>query len=446
MRRERSNDNQLQGIRHTLRALRHRNYRLYFTGQGISLIGTWMQSIALSWLVYRLTGSALLLGAVGFAGQIPSFLLSPLGGVLADRLNRRRVLIATQSLAMFQAFALSALVLTHVIQVWEIVALSVFNGLVFAFDAPTRQSFIVEMTQNREDLGNAIALNSSLFNSARVIGPSIAGVLLAAVGEGLCFFLNGVSYLAVIASLFAMRIQPRERPEQVTAMWEGLREGFSYAAGFKPIRYTLMLLSLVSLMGMPYAVLMPIFAKQILHGGERTFGWLMASAGVGALTGALFLASRRSVLGLGRLIPTAATIFGFGLIAFALSRVIWLSAALLVLIGFGMIVQMASSNTIIQTIVEEDKRGRVMAFYTMAFMGTAPFGSLLAGALANAIGPPNTVIVGGASCLLGAALFARKLPVIREAIRPIYIRMGIIPAVSAGGLQSQVEVTGQPED
>ena len=433
-----------RGLKLMLRALRHRNYRLYFAGQGISLIGTWMQSVALSWLVYRLTGSAFLLGAVGFTGQIPALVLMPFGGVLADRLQRRRILIVTQSLAMVQAFVLAALVLTHLIQVWHILLLSMFLGIVNAFDAPTRQSFVVEMTPNREDLANAIALNSSVFNGARLVGPSIAGVLIVAVGEGVCFLLNGISYIAVIACLFAMRIAPRQAASQGRAVWEGLKEGFSYGFGFLPIRYILMLISLGSLVGMPYVILMPVFARTVLHGGPQTLGLLAASAGAGAITGALFLASRRTVLGLERWIALASGTFGVGLIAFSFSRYLWLSAPLVVVAGFGMMVQMASSNTIIQTIVDEDKRGRVMSLYTMAFMGVAPFGSLLAGSLASKIGPQHTVMLGGAAVILGSVTFASRLPKLRQQIRPIYARLGILPEV-ASGVQAATELAVPPE-
>jgi MFS family permease len=439
-------NNRRQGLTNIIRALQYRNYRLYFVGQGISLIGTWMQSAAMSWLVYRLTGSSLLLGTVGFASQIPSFLLSPIGGIIADRLNRRRILIITQSLAMIQALTLSALVLTQNIRVWQIIVLSILSGLIFAFDAPTRQSFIVDMTEDRSVLSNAIALNSSIFNSARIVGPAVAGVIIAAIGEGLCFLLNGISYIAVIASLVAMVITQQQNTQRNEPVWSGIAEGFKYTIGFQPIRYVLLLLAFISLMGMPYTVLMPIFAGTILHGNSRTYGFLVAASGFGALIGALYLASRKSVLGLGRWIVIAAILFGAGLIIFALSRTTWLSAAILAVTGFGMIVQMASSNTIIQTIVEEDKRGRVMSFYTMAFIGTAPFGSLIAGAMGNKIGAPNTVILGGAFCIISAILFAIKLPSLRQLIRPIYERLEIIPAVSSGGLQCQVEVTGEPED
>jgi MFS family permease len=409
------------------------------------LIGTWMQSVAMSWLVWRLTQSSLLLGLVGFSSQVPAFILAPFAGVLIDRWNRRRVLLVTQTLAMLQAFALAALTLTGTVTVWLIVVLSVFIGFVNAFDMPTRQAFVVEMVENREDLPNAIALNSSMFNGARLVGPSIAGVLIALVGEGLCFFFNGVSFLAVIVALLAMRVVPHKARAAQQAMLEGLKEGFDHAFGFAPIRSILLLIAIVGLMGMPFTVLMPVFATEVLHGGADTLGFLTASVGVGALSGAIYLASRRSVLGLGRIAVAAAATFGLGLVAFSQSRMLWLSMLLLFVAGFGMIVQMASSNTIIQTIVDEDKRGRIMSFYTMSFMGTAPFGSLIAGGLADRFGAPFAVMVGGAVCVAGAIVFAFQLPAMSRMVRPIYSRMGIIPEIAAG-VGSATELTEPPEE
>jgi MFS family permease len=429
--------------RHVLRALRHRNYRLFFGGQGISLIGTWLTRVAISWLVYRLTHSAVLLGVVGFAGQVPAFVLSPFAGVLIDRWDRRRLLVITQILSMLQSFALAALTLTHTITVWEIVALSLFQGVVNAFDMPGRQAFVVEMVEGRADLGNAIALNSTMFNGARLIGPSVAGVLIAAVGEGMCFLIDGFSYLAVIGSLLAMRIRSERRWSGEGGVLAGLREGARFAFGFAPIRAILLLVALTGFMGMPYTVLMPVFARDILRGGAHTFGFLMGAVGVGALCGALYLASRRTVRGLGRLIPIMATTFGAGLILFSRSHVLWLSLPLLLVVGFGMMVQTASSNTILQTVVDDDKRGRVMSFYATAFMGMTPFGSLAAGAAAARIGAPATVLIEGAAMLVGAALFARELPRLRAAVRPIYVRMGIIPEV-ATGVQMATQQTESP--
>lgn len=411
-----------------VRALRHRNYRLFFSGQSLSLIGTWMTRIATSWLVFRLTHSTLLLGVVGFAGQIPSFLLAPFAGVLVDRWNRHRLLVVTQVLAMLQSAALAALALSGLIQIWHIVALSVFQGVINAFDMPGRQSFLIEMIDDREDLSNAIALNSSMVNAARLLGPSIGGGLIVAVGEGWCFFWDAVSYVAVVISLVLMRLPARPRREARDGrVLEKLREGWRYVAASRPIRSILLLLALVSLVGMPYTVLMPDFAASVLHGGPHTLGFLMAASGVGALTGALFLASRRSVLGLGKVVPAMAALFGVGLIGVSLSRSVWIAIPLLYATGLGFMMQMASSNTLIQTLVEDDKRGRVMSFYTMAFMGTAPFGSLLAGALAARIGTPGTLLAGGVGCILGALWFARLLPRLREEVRPVYIEKGILP-------------------
>lgn len=437
--------NNTRGVKQTFRALQYRNYKLFFGGQLISLIGTWMQNIAMIWLVYRLTNSAFLLGVVGFSSQFPTFLISPFAGVLADRLNRHRMLIATQTLAMIQASILAILTLTSTITVPYIIALSIFLGLINAFDTPTRQSFVLEMIENKEDLGNAIALNSSMFNSARLIGPSIAGVVIAAIGEGLCFLLNALSFVAVILALLAMRIVPRKHTPHATGVLKGFADGFKYVYGFAPIKYILLLLALVSIMGMPYTVLMPVVARDILHGGPRTLGFLMGSIGVGALTGALSLASRESVRGLVKWIPTAATIFGTGLIMFSFSHNLALSMTLLFVTGFGMMVQMASSNTIIQTVSDDDKRGRVMSFYAMAFMGMAPFGSLLAGTLASNIGVPGTLLISGITCILGTALFTTKLPVLREKIRPVYRRIGIIPDVLAPA-EPLPQIVDPPED
>jgi MFS family permease len=415
------------GLSFMVRALRHRNYRLFFCGQTVSLVGTWMTRIATSWLVYRLTRSALLLGLVGFAGQIPSFLLAPFAGVLVDRWNRHRLLVATQVLAMLQSAALAALALAGVINIWHVLALSLFQGVINAFDMPARQAFVVEMVEKREDLPNAIALNSSMVNAARLLGPSIGGVVIAAVGEGWCFFGDAVSYLAVIASLLLMRIAPRPRRETgKKRVLPELREGWTYVAGSPPIRTVLLLLALVSLVGMPYTVLMPVFASTVLHGGPHTLGFLMAATGVGALLGAVFLASRKTVLGLGKIIPAAAGLFGAGLIGFSLSRVLWVSLLLLLFTGIGFMVQMASSNTLLQTLVEDDKRGRVMSFYTMSIMGVTPFGSLLAGGLAHRLGTPHTLFLGGLGCIAGALWFTLLLPRLRERVRPIYVQMGIL--------------------
>jgi MFS family permease len=425
-----NNSNNAIGVQHIFRALRHRNYRLFFGGQSISLVGTWMQQIAMSWLVYRLTNSAFLLGIVGFLGQIPTFLLAPFAGVIADKYNRHRVLIVTQTLAMLQALILSALVLANCITVGHIMTLSIFLGLVNSFDIPVRQAFTVEMIEEREDLGNAIALNSSMVNAARLLGPSLAGILIAGLGEGICFLLNAISYTAVIASLLAMKITPRQIGPSDAHVLHGLREGFVYAFNFAPIRSILILLGLVSLMGVPYQVLMPVFARDIFHGGPRTLGFLMAMSGVGALTGAIYLAGRKGVVGLVKIIALGCGLFGSALIMFALSTALWFSIAAICVAGFAMMIQMAASNTVLQTVVEEDKRGRIMSLYTMSFMGMVPFGNLLAGSLGGKIGAPSTLLLGGTCCIIGALVFVRKVPLLREKIRPIYIKKGIIPDVA----------------
>jgi MFS family permease len=424
------------GISHAWRALRHRNFRLFFGGQSISLIGTWMTRIATSWLVYRLTGSALLLGLVGFMGQIPTFLLAPFAGVWVDRLDRRQVLLWTQALAAAQSLLLAGLTLSNRITIGEILVLSAFQGLINAFDMPGRQAFLVQMVEDRKDLGNAIAINSSMVNLARLVGPSLAGLVIAAFGEGYCFAIDGVSYFAVIASLALMQIKPLPgRDAGASSMWAQLKEGWTYVSGFAPVRTILLLFALVSLMGMPYVVLMPIFASQVLHGGPHTLGLLMGASGVGALVSALSLAVRKTVLGLGRMIPIAAGSFGVGLILFGLSHVMWFSMLMMLLTGFGMMQGMAASNTIVQTLVPEDRRGRVMSYYTMAFVGMAPFGSLLAGSLAHWLGAPRTVMITGSVVIMGAIWFTTRLKAIRVEIRPIYQALGILPA----GLEPVVE-------
>ena len=412
-----------------LRALRHRNYRLFFSGQSVSLVGTWITRIATLWLVYRLTGSALLLGIVGFCGQIPTLLLAPFSGVLVDRWNRHRILVATQVLSMLQSLALAVLALAGIITVTEILVLQVAQGIINAFDTPARQAFVIDMVEQREELPNAIALNSSMVTGSRIIGPTIGGILIAAFGEGWCFMVDAISYLAVIASLLAMRLATESaRRGRRTSAIEELREGVRYVSGFAPARTVLLLLALVSTMGMPYMVLMPAVASGVLHGGPHTLGFLMTASGVGALAGAMYLAARPSVLGLGRAIVIATATFGVGLAAFALSHTLWLSLALLPIAGGGFMVQTASTNTILQTIVDERLRGRVMAFYAMAFLGTAPIGSLVAGVVASRIGVQMTILLGGLACVAGASWFALRLPKLRAMIRPIYIERGIIPA------------------
>jgi MFS family permease len=418
--------NDPKGLRLIFRALYSRNYRLFFGGQGISLIGTWMQQIAMSWLVYRLTDSAFLLGLVGFSSQIASLFFSPFAGVLSDRWNRHHILVATQLLAMIQAFLLALLTLMGVVAVHHLIILSVFLGLVNAFDMPTRQAFVVEMVEKREDLGNAIALNSFLFNGARLVGPSVAGILISVLGEGMCFLLNGASFVAVIIALLAMEMSSKKKETEKTKVWPGLKEGFIYAFGFPPIRSILFFIGWISLVGTANTTLMPVFARDILYGDSKTYGFLMAAIGVGAIIAAIFLASRKSVLGLGRIIVIGSGLFGSGLILFSLSHILWLSFFLLLLTGFGMMAHMASSNTILQTVVDDDKRGRVMSLYAMAFMGMAPLGSLVGGSLAGWIGAPATLIMVGTSCLIGSFLFRKILPSLRTMIRPIYVRKGIL--------------------
>ncbi len=420
------------------RALRHRNFQLFFSGQLISLIGTWMQSVAQSWLVYRLTGSALLLGSVGFASQIPVFLFAPLGGITADRFNRRQIVIGTQVASMSLAFILAALTLLHRVQVWHVFVLAALLGVVNAFDIPGRQSFLVDMV-GKEDLMNAIALNSSMFNGARVIGPAIAGILVAKIGEGWCFFANAVSYIAVIIGLLMMKVQSPLRA-LMASPFEHMMEGFRFVDRTAPIRALLLLLGLVSLVGMPYVVLMPIFADKILHGGAQGLGILMGATGVGALLGALTLAFREGVKGLGRWVALCCAGFGASLVVFALSHSFWISVILLLPVGYTMMLQMACSNTLIQVMVPDALRGRVMAVYSMMFMGMAPIGALLGGALADRLGAQLTVAIGGVASVAGAAWFWSQLPKIRVEARRL-----IVAQAAAGGEPSEM-VTQAVED
>jgi MFS family permease len=416
-----------RGWRSTLRAFHYRNYRLFFFGQGTSLVGTWMQRIAVSWLVYSLTNSSLWLGIAGFVGQVPTFLMAPFAGVIVDRSNLRRLVVITQVLSMLQALALSALVLTGKVQVWHVLVLGAFLGVINSFDMPARQSLVVHMVEGKDNLPNAIALNSAMFNSARLVGPSVGGVLLAWVGMGYCFLLNGVSYIAVIWALLAMRLRDIPARAGDKRVWQEFKEGFSYAFGFPPIRSLLLLLSLVSLVGMPYQVLMPVLAKDILHGGPQTLGFLMAGAGAGALTGALALASRKSAVGLWKFIALAPAVFGLGLIGISLSRSVWITLPLMLVTGCAMMTQTASCNTMLQTIADDDKRGRVMSFYMMAFSGMSPFGSLIAGSLAHRLGTPETLALSGAACIVGAVLFILHYPSLRKHLRPVYERLGLTP-------------------
>lgn len=426
-------------LRQAFRALSHRAFRVFFIGQGFSLVGTWMQQVAMSWLVYRLTGSAFVLGLVGFTSQIPAFFAAPVAGVLADRLSKLRMVIATQVVAMLQASVLAVLVLTGAVEVWHILLLSGVMGIVSGFDIPARQALLVDLVEGPEDLANAIALNSSLFNGARLVGPAIAGLLIGWVGEGPVFVINAVSFVAVLAALFALGVPPRAGRGAAPPLLGHLREGVAYAMGFAPIRTILTLLAINSLVALPYVVLLPVFATEVLGGGAHTLGFLMSATGLGALAGALYLASRTTVRGLGKVIVFANVLMGAALVALAFVQVVWLAVAVLLFAGFGMMVATASSNTILQTIVEPDKRGRVMSLYTMAFMGMAPMGALIAGAVAERIGTPETVLVGGCAAIAAGLWFRGRRPALARMVRPIYLRLGIIPEV-AEGLREAVEL------
>ena len=412
---------------HAWRALRHRNFRLFAAGQTVSLIGTWMTRLATSWLVWRLTHSGLMLGVVGFAGLIMTFVLAPFAGVLIERMDRRKLLVWTQALAAVQSLALAGLTLAGVITIHEVIALSVMQGLINAFDMPGRQSFLVQMVQERADLGNAIAINSSMVNAARLVGPALAGLVIAWVGEGWCFAIDGLSYFAVIASLLMMRVKRAQMQRATLSLLEQMKEGWAYVSTFRPVRTILLLFALLSLMGWPFMVLLPIFAASVLHGGPHTLGFLTGASGVGALISAASLAVRKNARGLTTMIQLSAGLFGLGLILFGVSHVLWLSMAMLLVVGFGMMQSAAAANTVIQTLVPEGMRSRVMSYYTMAFVGMAPFGSLLAGGLAHWIGAPRTVMVTGSMCIAGAAWFTVELPKVRRVMRPIYVEMGLIP-------------------
>jgi MFS family permease len=418
---------------HAWRALRHRNFKLFVGGQSISLIGTWMTRLATSWLVWQLTHSALLLGVVGFAGQILTFLLAPFAGVLIERMDRRKLLVWTQVLAGVQSLGLAWLTLANVITIHEIIALSAMQGLINAFDMPGRQSFLVQMVEDRADLGNAIALNSSMVNVARMVGPALAGLVIGAWGEGYCFLIDGLSYIAVVVSLAMMNVKPLVIKRAAVSMLEQMKEGWTYVSTFRPIRTILMLFGLLSLMGWPFMVLLPVFASTVLHGGPHTLAFLTAASGIGALGSAVTLAVRKTVLGLTRMIQWSAGMLGVGLILFGLSHVLWLSMVMLLMVGYGLMQCVAASNTVIQTLVPEDKRSRVMSYYTMAFVGMAPFGSLLAGGLAHYLGASRAVMITGAACVLGAVWFAFELPAVRKVMRPIYVEMGILPVVEEQG-------------
>jgi MFS family permease len=406
----------MRTLRFIGRALRNPNYRLFFAGQSISLIGTWLQMTALPWLVYRLTESPFLLGVVGFLSQIPTFLLTPLAGVLLDRMDRRYVMLTTQTCSMVQAFILWGLFITHHISIPAILILSFVLGIINAFDIPARQAFIVDIIDHKNDLGNAIALNSSMVHAARLIGPSIAGVLIGLAGEASCFLLNALSFLAVIISLLKMTIHPHPKPSSSMGLWDEIGEGVSYVTNHIPMRAILVLIATVSLTGMPYMVFMPVFAKDIFHGTAYTLGFLVGASGFGALAGAMYLASREGIKGFGRILAGSSALFGIGLMAFSLSNILLLSWFCMILVGFGMMIQFAASSTVLQTIVDDSKRGRVMSLYTISFMGMTPIGSFIEGSLSHRFGVPLTMFVGGLVCLLASLNFARNLPLLREAM------------------------------
>ena len=408
------NSKDKKGMYLIFRSLKSKNFLIFFIGQAISLIGTWIQYTAIGWMVYRLTGSPFLLGAVGFAGKIPTSLFAPFAGVLADRWSRYNILIITQILALLQSLLLALLVVTDNINIFYIMGLTFFYGIIRAFEIPTRHSFIADLTDTREDLVNAIALNSISFNTARLIGPSIGGLIISLHGEGICFFINTVSFFAIIISLFMIKNIPGRILSEDRNIIQGVKEGISYCFRIKPIGAVLLIIALISLMGMPYNELMPIFAKEIYKGGAHTLGFIMSASGLGSLVGAIVLATKKTYKGLEKIIPASVILFGLGLIAFSMSSTLWLSLALIFLAGFGMMLAITTCNTLLQTTVDEDKRGRVMSLYTMSFMSMLPLGSILAGTVATRIGAPNTVIIGGIFCILGAGVFWGRLKDFRD--------------------------------
>lgn len=414
-----------------LRALRHRNLRLFFAGQGISLVGTWMQQVAMSWLVYRLTDSAFLLGVIGFSSQFPSLVMAPFAGALADRWSRYRMVVTTQTLAMVQAVVLAALVMGDAIAVWHLIVLAVVAGVINGVDIPARQALLVKLVDGQEDLPNAIALNSSMFNAARLVGPALGGVLIGLWGEGPVFVLNAVSFVGILGALVMMRL-PGGRGARAGPVLQHIRDGFGYAFGFPPIRDLLLVLAGMSLLGIPYTILFPVFARDILGGDASTLGLLTACSGAGALAGALYLASRDTVRGLGRVIARATGFFGLTVIGFALSTNLFVSCAMLAIGGFGLMLTTASINTVLQTLVGEDMRGRVMSLYTMAFMGMMPIGSLVGGAVASRVGAPLAVALGGGGCLLLALWFRGRIAPLRELVLPVYEERGVLPEVARG--------------
>jgi MFS family permease len=420
-------------LRRPLRALAHRNFRLFFLGQSVSLIGTWVQQLAMSWLVYQLTNqSPFWLGFITFLGQIPTLFLAPFVGVWIDRWNRHRLIVLTQTLSMLQAFALAALSYSDVVEVGHVVALSLFIGVVNAFDMSARQAFLTEMVRRREDVANAVALNSSMVNGARLAGPAVAAALLATKGPAFCFLVNGLSYLAVIAALLAMRVEPRPPILRHPHFWQGLRDGLVYAGGFVPIRALLLLSALVSVSGLAHTVLLPVFATDVFRGDAGTLGLLSAASGVGALVAAVVLAARRSVLGLGRWIAASPAVLAGALVGFSFADRLPAALPLLAVAGFALMAHLAATNTILQTIVSEDKRGRVMSLYMMCFMGVAPLGSLLAGWMAEHLGAASTLRIEAAACLFGSAAFTAALPRVRAVVRPLYVALGILPEVGSG--------------
>ncbi|OIR03988.1 enterobactin exporter EntS [mine drainage metagenome] len=417
-------------LSHAWRALRHRNFRLFFVGQSISLIGTWMTRLATGWLVYHLTHSALLLGVVGFAGQISSLLAGPFAGVWVERIDRRKLLLATQAAAAVQSFAMAALTLAHVITLWEVIVLAICQGLINAFDMPGRQAFLVRMVDDPNDLGNAIAINSSMVTGARLVGPALAGLIIAAAGEGWCFVIDGVSYFAVIVSLLMMTVAVAAGPRREASMLREMREGWDYVRASLPIRTILTLFALMSLMGYSYSVLLPVFATEVLRGGANTLGWLTAASGAGALISALSLALRKSVFGLPRMIAVSGATLGASLVLFGLSHLLWLSLAAMVLVGFGLTQCASASNTIIQSLVADGMRARVMSYFTMSFFGAAPLGSLLAGFLASRFGASIATSTAGVFCLAGAVWFSFQLPTVNSAAAHVLATKGLAPATT----------------
>lgn len=428
------------------RALRNKNYRLFFYGQSLSLLGTWIQQVALSWLIYSVTNSAFLLGFVMFAGQLPTFLIAPFAGVFADRYDKHKIIIITQVVSMLQAILLAIFVLTNNINISVLIILNILLGIANSFDIPTRQSFVIQMVEHKEDLPNAIALNSSIVNGSRLIGPAIAGILVASLGEGICFLINAISFVFVIISLALMKVKKEENVDHENgSILKQLKEGYHYSFGFLPIRSVILLLAAVSLFGNPYMVLLPVFAKNILNGDATTLGYLNSAVGLGALSAALYLASRKSTLGLGKIIASTTFIFALSLISFSFSKTFPLSFIILLFCGFGMMMQTAGSNTILQTLSNDDMRGRVMSFYTVAFRGMAPFGSLWAGTFADKFGAPLTVLISGIVCLGAGILFFKNLKIIRIAAKPIYQQKGLIPE-AAKGVQVASNLSLPPEN